>query len=518
MTKHFPTPSSIHAPQPPTIENANLTLSVDYAPIAIVAIDRQEKIITWNRQIEQLLGIKTTDVLDKSLNTLTHPTFKMLAGLYAHAAKGKSIHQFDVILESNTKGLLDIKISSGPILNDANQVIGITFFLIDTTLQQKETLSRKASEDRLSAISVNLPGAVCELIYHHKEQVLLMPYISEGSIRLFGIEPIVFTEKPAYFLNLLMPGEYERLMSTIATAAENQNLLRFEGKVNKPLLTSQHAPPPHSDDDFEDISTEDEFPEYWIHIAATPRNAGEHVTIWEGIIIDVTLQKNTEQRLVDSEKQLRGLNKHIEKAKEKERAAVAREIHDDIGGTLTKLKADLSWLRKNTPKEESITTKLNDIDQLANHLVQSSTRIARDLRPGILDYGIVPAIEWQAKEFEDRTGIKVLINCNDEDVTLDVEQSTAIFRVFQESLTNIMKHAEASSVEVEIFVNKNSLTLEIRDNGKGLDGSDLNKQNSFGIRGMMERIRAIGGWLDISGELNCGTTTMISIPRKKPLG
>jgi signal transduction histidine kinase len=154
--------------------------------------------------------------------------------------------------------------------------------------------------------------------------------------------------------------------------------------------------------------------------------------------------------------------------------------------------------------------------ELADGAVQTANRIVQALRPGILDYGIAPALEWQAKDFASHNGIEVSFETNDEELLLDIEQSTALFRVFQESLTNVSKYARATRVETELFVTPTSVTLEVRDNGTGFRAGDLMKPTSFGIRGMMERVRALGGWLDISGPAGRGTTVMLSIPRRRP--
>ena len=192
----------------------------------------------------------------------------------------------------------------------------------------------------------------------------------------------------------------------------------------------------------------------------------------------------TELRLVTTE---------LEKRREQERGAIAREIHDDMGGSLTKLKADVAWLNKNLTADSAIQEKLDDMLELIEHLLASSQRIAKDLRPGILDYGLIPALEWQMNDFQKRTQIEGTFQCNVEELDLDSEQSTALFRILQEALTNIVKHAQATRVDVELFVTESELTLEIRDNGRGIENTDKLKETSFGLRGMQERVAAFEG-------------------------
>jgi len=223
-----------------------------------------------------------------------------------------------------------------------------------------------------------------------------------------------------------------------------------------------------------------------------------------------------EEALRDSLEQLRALSAHLDKAIEAERAGFARELHDQVGGTLTALRSELDGLRKRVDNDPALAKRVRGMDELIETAMTASISMSRALRPSMLDHGVFPAIEWQAREFEERTGTLCRVSCNDEEAALDIEQSTALYRVFQEALTNVTKHARAARVDAELFINATTVTLEVRDDGAGLADGALNKHASFGIRGMMERVRGLGGWLDISGRSGEGATLMISIPRRKP--
>ena len=149
------------------------------------------------------------------------------------------------------------------------------------------------------------------------------------------------------------------------------------------------------------------------------------------------------------------------------------------------------------------------------HVVQVSHRIAKSLRPAILDQGLNAALEWQAQEFEKHSGIPCHFRTNDEDLSLDSGQATGVFRVFQEALTNIAKHAQAGHVDVQMFATDKLVTLEVRDDGVGVRKQDLAKSESFGVRGMQERMHHLGGWIEVSGAPGKGTTLMLSIPRSR---
>lgn len=227
----------------------------------------------------------------------------------------------------------------------------------------------------------------------------------------------------------------------------------------------------------------------------------------------------TRRQRLQAEQQLRELSRHAERLRERERADLAREIHDDLGALVTRIRAELTLARRNSQEPET-AQRLDVVEQLVASLGVAISRIARSMRPPVLDFGIVAAIEWQARDFAQRTDIAVNLNTNQDDLSLDLEQSTSVFRIFQEALTNIYKHAGATRIDVELFADDRSLTLEVTDNGRGLARDALRKQTSFGLRGMMERVHGLGGWMDIGavqptgrGDAEAtGTTLMISIP------
>ena len=218
-----------------------------------------------------------------------------------------------------------------------------------------------------------------------------------------------------------------------------------------------------------------------------------------------------ESALRTSELRLHELTSHLESVKENERTAFAREIHDDIGGALTALKFDLAWLLRHTTLPEDAATRLANAIESVNQTAIATQRVVRDLRPAVLDQGIVPALEWLTGQFAQRTGIETHFDSNRDD-ELDPATSITLYRVCQEALTNVTKHAEATRVDVHLFLAADQVHLEIADNGKGLISGDQNKPSSFGLAGMHERARNLNGSVDISGAADQGTTVMLSLP------
>lgn len=233
-----------------------------------------------------------------------------------------------------------------------------------------------------------------------------------------------------------------------------------------------------------------------------------------GTFMEVTERKRAEQSLKKSRQELRELSKYLQNVIEKERIKIAREIHDDLGQVLTAIKFDVAWLRGQiSPDHKSVHEKAGGTIALIDHAIQSVKRIASDLRPGLLDdIGLVAAIQWQAEDYEKRTGVKHSVVIDPENISVDSYLSTAIFRVCQEALTNVARHAKASHVLVKVILKNDILELFIADNGIGIDENQISDSRSFGLMGMRERIVAFGGSIDISRGVSGGTRVMVKIP------
>jgi len=215
--------------------------------------------------------------------------------------------------------------------------------------------------------------------------------------------------------------------------------------------------------------------------------------------------------LAASEKRLAGFAEHLQMAIEHERAAIAREIHDDIGGSLAAVNLDLAWISRHLT-DPAIRTHLATAVEMLQHAIGASQRIMMNLRPSILDQGLVPAIQWLATSFERRTGIRTSCNVNKELLSLTKSIELAAYRTTQEALTNVSKYARCTLVTIEISDAEGVLTVEITDNGAGMLLSETQKQEAFGLRGLKERARTVGGWLDVSSQPGLGTAIILSVP------
>jgi len=229
---------------------------------------------------------------------------------------------------------------------------------------------------------------------------------------------------------------------------------------------------------------------------------------------DISDRRRSEQELMESHERLRDLATNLQVVREEERGRIAREIHDELGQALTALKMDVHWLSHRFPTEEqSINKKMSAMSTLINNTVRAVKRISSELRPILLDdFSLSAAIEWHAEEFSKRTGIQCQIVSDPEEIVLEQASSIAIFRIFQETLTNVARHADASEVKVILKKNTTNFEMVIHDNGKGITKQEICEPRSFGLTGMRERVHYLGGEINIHGYETHGTTVKISLP------
>ena len=238
---------------------------------------------------------------------------------------------------------------------------------------------------------------------------------------------------------------------------------------------------------------------------------------WVSVVHDITERKRAEEQLRSSSEQLRALSVHLQSIREEERTLIAREIHDELGQELTGLKMDLSWLIKRLPgNQELLVKKTESMSKLVDTTIQSVRRISTKLRPGVLDdLGLTAAIEWQAQDFQNRTGIRCEFNSNLKEIDLDRDRSTTVFRILQETLTNVARHASATRVNICLNEETASLVLIVEDNGRGITEREISDPKSLGFLGMRERALVFGGEVKISGAPGKGTTVTLRIPIQK---
>jgi signal transduction histidine kinase len=228
--------------------------------------------------------------------------------------------------------------------------------------------------------------------------------------------------------------------------------------------------------------------------------------------------KRAEERLSKSRERLRNLTRRLQSLLEEERTRISREIHDELGQALTAMKMDLSLIRKRLLSDgfAEPAAKIQEIELTATRIIRTVRKIATDLRPGILDeLGVVAAIKWMVKNFQNRTGIRCKVAVQGVDKISDTARATAIFRIAQEALTNVMRHATASQADVSLERKDDTLVLEVRDNGIGIKEGRIFDSKSLGLVGIRERVLLLGGEALISGKTGEGTVVRVTLPMEE---
>ena len=333
------------------------------------------------------------------------------------------------------------------------------------------------------------PGLLYQFVLHPDGEVEF-PYLSDACLALLGVPAAELQAHPARFTELLLAEDRKSYAEAMQASAATLSSWNWEGRIWI--------------DAWKDVK--------WINLRATPHALPGGAVRWEGLMTNITESKQQQLEVRDSRARLAELTAHIEKVKEQERSRIAREIHDELGGNLTAIKMALAMLTARLPQGDAAAQeKAAYVDALVDRTIDAVHRISLDLRPALLDFGLVPALEWQVKAFEQQTGVRCTLSASPREIELDPDQATALFRIAQEALTNIAKHAGATRVTVKLARSRQQVSLKITDNGGGIWQADRAKPDSFGLRGMAERASALGGTLSLEHAPGGGTVVTVKI-------
>lgn len=344
-------------------------------------------------------------------------------------------------------------------------------------------------EDRLARFDAHLPCLLFEL-----EQLpvgsLRFAFLSDACKDLLGIPRDLLYADPQLLLNRLTDEDHLALLEALERSSAQLKPINWEGRLRI--------------DAWRDLK--------WINLRATPTRRADGVVCWTGVMTNISQAKRLQDDIRQSRHQLSALAAHIEEVKEQERRRIERDLHDDLGGNLTALKMMLQHVWTNLPSNPYLDDRYAYFENLLDLSIASIHRISADLRPGILDAGLVAALEWLSSEFELQTGLACEFRCKDLDIPLDTKLATTLFRVAQEACNNIRKHAYASGVEIHLHYDGSELLMEVIDNGRGISDEQRDSPQSFGLRSMEERVAAIGGSFQIVSRPDKGTMVSVRVP------
>ena len=383
--------------------------------------------------------------------------------------------------------------SSGlPIFDQQGNYRGYRGIDRDISLRTLAEEAYRESEARFRSMAGNVPGMVFQFALQ-AEGELVFRYVSDGALALCGCNPQHLLEDAQNFLWLVAQEDRAGFLTGLAESVRELTAWNWEGRISASAGAGG---------------------EKWVNWRASPRLLGDGTILWDGVVVNVSETRAAQQALLHSQEQLQSLSAYLQTVREEEKSHIAREIHDELGGTLTALKMDAYWLAKKLPEQYvQLHGKLSSILTMVDGAVQTTRRISTELRPTVLDdLGLMAAIEWQVSEFQKRMAIDCVFHRPARDVQLSEPMSIALFRILQESLTNVARHAQASSVFVVFQATEHEVFLAIEDNGRGIEPLAMEAGHSHGLRGIRERARHFGGDVDIIGAPDGGTVVMVQFP------
>lgn len=463
--------------------------SIDQSTVGILWVNWDSHVRYANHAAEAMLGYGVGGVVDRPLIDF-EPSLHMdrWLNLWRRARSTEDSPQsFETNCIRANGSMLPTDVSLSFLrFRDAEYLV---VYLTDVTDRRRALAALQESEARLQGIAANVPGLVFRLERANAGDAPEFAYISEGSESLVGYSPATLRHKEMGLRNLVHPDDRAGYHVIQDRSLDGNSDWSWQGRI----LTRNGE-------------------ERWAEIKAIARHLEDDRVVWDGIVWDISESKRIELELAGSREQLRELSAHLESVREEEKARIAREVHDELGQMLTVLKLETSMCElAYADLDPGLHERLNSMKRLISQLFQLVRDVATALRPPILDAGIASAIEWQARRFEARTQIPCLVEVPDNLPMLSDAKAIGLFRILQEALTNVMRHAQAHTVELSLTLDDGMLCMTIADDGCGFV-LEQGRPTSFGLVGMRERVLMLGGRLLLDSESGEGTTLLVYIP------
>ncbi|MDB5199314.1 MAG: domain S-box-containing protein [Chitinophagaceae bacterium] len=471
-----------------------LSYHVENTPLAVIELDKDLFIKRWSKRAEEIFGWKEAEALGKNVYDPGFPIIyeedkSQVDKINVKLVEGVVNRNLSLNRNNTKDGNIIYSEWYNSVLKDEHGNVITILSLVHNVTERKKAEEQKEFEQRDKEALINTTD---DMIWSVSRDLKIIA-VNKAYIReiktLTGI-----TAKPGD--NVLMP---DVVPGDIVAFWEEAYNTALSGKTFKK-------------DTF--IPAFNKSGERWRETSYNPIYKDEIVVAVACYSRDITERKKAEKTLNQSYEEIRRLTEHLHNIREEERTHIAREIHDELGSQLTVLKMDVSWLKKRlSDAGETIKQKIKGLIDMLDATVKSVRRISSELRPSLLDdIGLVAAMEWHLKEFEKRSGITIIFNESVNGLKVPDSIKNGLFRIFQESLTNVAKHSDAGNVKVELLQKNDELILSIEDNGKGFDKQKVREMKTLGILGMKERAMMMNGSYEIKSVTGKGTTVTVVLP------
>ncbi|MBI4495930.1 MAG: PAS domain S-box protein [Deltaproteobacteria bacterium] len=470
----------------------------DDAPVGYYELDTEGRIGRINRTALEMLGYRAEEIVRQ-------PVWRFIAE--AEASRESARHKnsapypparIERTIRRKDGALFPALLENRELRDEGGRIVGIRSTLQDITERKRAEEEVKKSEARYRLLAGNVSDIIWTMDLN-----LRFTFVSPAVVRLTGFRVEEMIGKD--LKEILAPPSYERALKAITRKLAAKGARRHGSAPLAMELENLRR-------DGSALWTE-------VRMDFLRHPEGRPVEIL-GVSRDITERKRAEEEIRSSREQLRALSARLQTVREEERTSISREIHDELGQELTALKMELALLsRKLPPAPEGLAERVASMAKVIDRSIHSVRRISTHLRPGILDdFGLTAAIEWQAQEFQNYTGIKCRVKNSPKEFPLDQDRRTALFRIFQETLTNVARHSGATRVNVTMKTAGGDVQLEVFDNGRGISEGEIANPKSLGILGMRERAHLLGGQFRVRGLPGKGTFVKVKIPLESEKG
>ena len=498
-------------PKASRLTDGRFRLAFEKAPIGIAIVGLDRRLRRVNRSLCEALGYSEAELLARAVVDITHPDDVRRDKALADKLFGGEIpiYRLDKRFITKDGRLVWLDLTAFLIRGDRNEPLYGMAMVENITERKRAEEALRTSEERYRSFVVNSSEGIWRF---EVEQPIDTRLPADEQIKLFFEHSYIAECNDA----MARIHGYDRAEDVVGARFSDLKLVSGPAGIDtlRDFISNGYRLR-----DVESIRIDPDgrkwcFANNMIGIVVN----GYLLRVW-GTRRDETERKLAEEELLHSRQQLRSLAAHLQTVRERERAETAREMHDVLGQWLTALKIDLAWLSKKLPQAANdsvragMADRIKDGNLLLDQTIAAVKTLSAELRPGVLDkFGLSAAVEWLCREFERRTGIKCESQVPNKDVRLSTERATAIFRIIQESLTNVASYSQASKVVIKLKVNKGDATLSVRDNGRGITRAEIMAPGSLGLLGMRERAEILGGDFAVDGKAGGGTTIKARIP------